>query len=110
MKTIFVNKNMPVPTLKQFVKKLEDKEDFQTNNTGVVKTVYITNNFENIFNEIIDSYNEDDYDLYIAVLDKFYTENEIDELINNCKLSVNNLKQDSDFQVKTFIENNLVFE
>ena len=110
MKTIFINKNMPIDSLKIFVKELEDKEDFQTNNTGVVKTVYVNNNFDEIFNDLIYSYNEDDYDLFIIVLDHFLNDEQQDELINTCKKSVNSLKQNHDFQIKTFISNNLVFE
>lgn len=103
MKTIFINNNTTYDELKHHVKELEDKEDFQTNNTGVIKTVYVNkNNFNEIFNDLIYSYNEDDYDLYIVVLNQFYNDDAIKELLYICYNNVKELRNKNDFQVKTF--------
>lgn len=103
MKTIFINNNTTQDELKHYVKELEDKEDFQTNNTGVIKTVYVNkNNFNEIFNDLIYSYNEDDYDLYIVVLNQFYNDDAIKELLYICYNNVKKLRNKNDFQVKTF--------
>lgn len=110
MKTIFINKNMPIENIKKFVQALEDKEDFQTNNTSVIKCIYIDNNFEDIFDDLIYSYNEDDYDLYIIVLDKFYNDEEAEDLIIRCKENVDELKHENDFKFKNLIDNKIIFE
>lgn len=110
MRVLFINKNMPIEEIKKYVNTLEEKEDFQTNNTEVIKNVYVNNNFEDIFDDLIYSYNEDDYDLYIIVLDKFYNDYEADELINMCKENVNILKNENDFKFKNLIDNSLIFE
>lgn len=110
MRVLFINKNMPIEEIKKYVNTLEEKEDFQTNNTEVIKNVYVNNNFEDIFDDLIYSYNEDDYDLYIIVLDKFYNDYEADELINRCKENVNILKNENDFKFKNLIDNSLIFE
>lgn len=110
MKTLFINKNMPIEEITKYVQAIEEKEDFQTNNTEVIKTVYVDNNFEDIFEDLIYSYNEDDYDLYIIVLDKFYTLEQAEDLIIRCKENVNVLRNNNDFIFKNLIENNLIFE
>ena len=110
MRTLFINKNMPIEEIKKYVQAIEEKEDFQTNNTEVIKNVYVDNNFEDIFEDLIYSYNEDDYDLYIIVLDKFYTLEQAEDLIIRCKENVNVLRNNNDFIFKNLIENNLIFE
>lgn len=110
MKVLFINKNMPIEEIKKYVHAIEEKEDFRTNNTEVIKNVYINNNFEDIFDDMIYSYNEDDYDLYIIVLDKFYTEDEAEDLIIRCKENIYELRNDNDFIFKNLIDNNLIFE
>ena len=110
MRVLFINKNMPIEEIKKYVNTLEEKEDFQTNNTEVIKNVYVNNNFEDIFDDLIYSYNEDDYDLYIIVLDKFYNDYEADDLISRCKENVNILKNENDFKFKNLIDNSLIFE
>lgn len=110
MKTLFINKNMPIEEITKYVQAIEEKEDFQTNNTEVIKNVYVDNNFEDIFEDLIYSYNEDDYDLYIIVLDKFYTLEQAEDLIIRCKENVNVLRNNNDFIFKNLIENNLIFE
>lgn len=110
MRTLFINKNMPIEEIKKYVQAIEEKEDFQTNNTEVIKNVYVNNNFEDIFEDLIYSYNEDDYDLYIIILDKFYTSEQSEDLIIRCKENVKTLRNENDFIFKNLIENNLVFE
>ena len=110
MRVLFINKNMPIEEIKKYVNTLEEKEDFQTNNTEVIKNVYVNNNFEDIFDDLIYSYNEDDYDLYIIVLDKFYTTDEAEDLILRCKENIYELRNENDFIFKNLIDNNLIFE
>lgn len=102
MRTIFINNNITENEIKQHVKEIEDKEDFISNNTSVIKTVYVNNNFNDVFNDMIYSYNEDDYDLYIIILNQFYDEDAVKELIHICKQSVKHLNNENDFKVKTY--------